>query len=228
MFFKRFLINAIFVTIVIAIACYLNEKIGFSIYGFEFTSLNFTNPLTYAAILVLSIVLSLMWGFNIGFLKKAGILVILVFVLMLVFDFYYNTNKDEKTGKYEIERKEQVEKETIVSSDTLHVGLKTIYLLSSGGTIDATCDNNGFIIKIESQNNLTSGSWSRLIYSFDTRNEYLDAIDYINKKGYRWIINHQFENEYSWNANHQISYEGSGSSMRTINTMTLSQITKVN
>lgn len=225
MFFKRVLLNMVIVSVIIAIACYLNEKVGFSISGFYFTSLDFTNPITYAAIVVLSLFLTLMTSFSLGYLRSAGIVFAIVIVLMLFFDFYYNTNQDEKTGRYITTPEEQVESKREVSSDSLHVGIKTIFLLSKGGTIDATCDND-YVIIIEAQDNETSSSWNRLIYNFSTRDEYMDALNYMNKKGYRWIINHQFETEYSWDAKHKITYEGHGDEMKTFNTMRLSTMKK--
>lgn len=226
MFIKRVLVNSILITIIIAVFCYLNEKLGFSLYGFGFSSSEFSDPLVYAAIAIIAIIYTVLSNFQIKNLSKAAWLFFLVIILMMVFDFYFDTKKNEKTGEYEIERKEQIEAEMTVSSDTLHVSLKTIYFIASGGTINATCDN-GYRIVIESQDNTSSSSWSRLIYSFSSKSDYMDAIEYINKKGYRWIINHQFENEYSWNAEHRITFEDSGSSMKIVNTMTLSQIKKV-
>lgn len=110
-------------------------------------------------------------------------------------------------------------------SDTLHVSLSSVYLISNGGKIDADCENEYQII-IESQDNQNFNSYSRLIYHFSTKEEYISALEYINRKGHRWILGHQFEKECSWNSPHEITFEKKNEKSITVNNMYLSHIKK--
>lgn len=111
-------------------------------------------------------------------------------------------------------------------SDTLHVSLSSIYLISNGGRIDADCTSD-YEIVIESRDNQNFNSYSRLIYTFPSKKEYMDALEYINQKGSRWILGHQFEKEYSLNSPHQITFEERNGTSIIVNNMWLNQIKKL-
>ena len=81
------------------------------------------------------------------------------------------------------------------SKDSMYVELKTIYLISSGGYINASCDN-GYTIFIEQQDKEHSFEHYQIDYQFKTKEDYLKALDYINTKGPRWIINNMYEEEH--------------------------------
>lgn len=142
---------------------------------------------------------------------------------------FYGFDRDSIIFIPKTENKQRAENATKTSPekkvDTLHISLSSIYLISSGGTIDADCDN-GCKIVIESQDNQNFNSYSRLTYQFDSKDEYLEALDYINQKGARWILGHQFEKEYSWNSPHQITFEKRNNSNITVNNMWLNHISK--
>lgn len=185
MFFKEFIKNSIIISLFILFCCYINEKLGFAVSEFNFSSNEFLNPYTYAAILILSLLLTL-------FTAKSGstksVLVIFGFIIVgfLSFDFYYKTDHIETTDtdEYVTSKRHTLDTVNETSEDTLHISMKTIYLIASGGTIDATCDN-GYSIIIESQDNQNSGTWRRIRYTFSTRSEYMDALEYIKAKGSR-------------------------------------------
>lgn len=162
-------------------------------------------------------------------LFKAILCIFCIIIGVLTFDFYFKSSTDEKTNKKSYTPQNRIEKKEDVTTDSLHISLPVLFMLSYGGTIDATC-NNGYKINIISISNENTNYFIKLLYTFPTKEAYLNAISYIKKKGYRWILNHQFEveSEDIWESsnkgNFKHSFEYEGSNMITVDTMWLSSI----
>ena len=156
--------------------------------------------------------------------------IIFIFVAIvlayLTFD-YYCPSKVVTSSEDPFETTREVidiyKKEKVVTKDTIHYSQAPIFLLSDGGRIEASC-NDDFKIFIESQSNENSNSYSRLYYTFKTKKEYEKAVSYIKKKGFRWIVNHQFETEYTWDAKHEITWDAKN---HMINNMYLTKMKEV-
>ncbi len=135
-----------------------------------------------------------------------------VFILIiLAFNYYFKSSvKTNSNGDWETvyEPIQKYKKEKIVTKDTIYYSQPAIFLISDGGRIEASC-NNGYKILVESQNNESSSSYSRIYYSFRTKDEYKEAISYIKKKGFRWIVNHQYsaERKVKWNLKPDITWD---------------------
>lgn len=56
MFFLKVIINAVIIGAIIALFCYLVEKVGFSIYGFQWRLVDFSDPYAIATILILAVI----------------------------------------------------------------------------------------------------------------------------------------------------------------------------
>ena len=95
-------------------------------------------------------------------------------------------------------KKKTVRGKKQVHKDSMYIELKSIYLISRVGIINATC-KDGYKIFIERQGKKSVHYYTQLFYTFKNRKDYMDALEYIEKKGYRWIINNQFSEEYFWN-----------------------------
>lgn len=143
---------------------------------------------------------------------------ILVLIILCIFgikkcrqNYYYNEHIDfTGPGGKNIEKtytkREQYNEKKEIHKDSLYVELNTIYLISSGGIIKATC-KDGYKIFIEKQDKQTAHYYTQLHYTFKNKQDYLQALDYIKQKGYRWIINNQFTEEYHWNIKQEMKYE---------------------
>lgn len=122
----------------------------------------------------------------------------------LIFYFYfsheYNNVTHYESNKYgesktTYEKRENYDSYNDETNDSVHYSQKSVYLISNGGKIEANC-SNGYKIFIESKDNRNSSSVTRLYYTFPTKEKYKEAMLYMKKKGYRWIVNYQVEKEY--------------------------------
>lgn len=210
MFIKRFLLSLLIVVIVISIACYATENAGFSIIGFSFSSKDFSNPMTIIAILVISAFFSIFISLgNPSAVGKGFLFLIIILVVGFIFMQQREATQggyDSKTSKKEKEITTQKEEtKQVRKDDVIHFSQPLIWGLTDGGTIDATCDDG---YKISIVDHPYNGGNTLLIfnYTFSTKEEYLDAVDYINRKGGRWIINNQSRLESNIHAFEQKHY----------------------
>lgn len=139
-------------------------------------------------------------------------------------EFYTFEKKDYSTGDTVKIEQNRIENKENVSGDSIHVSKSVIYYLENGGTID-TSTENGFNILIEIKDKVSSNEWYRLRYYFETEDEFLDAVSYIKKKGYRYILNHQYELE-SKNRKPKIKFEGEGADLKRYLNLTLTSMRK--
>ncbi len=137
---------------------------------------------------------------------------------------FYNFEKIDASGNTVKIKQNRIENSERVSDDSIHVSKSVIYYLSNGGTID-TDTENGYNIFIKIKDKGCSNEWYRLKYFFETKDEYLDAISYIKKKGYRNILDNQYQVELK-NRNPKIKFEGDGADLIRVINLSLSSIRK--
>lgn len=137
---------------------------------------------------------------------------------------FYTFEKRDASGNTVKIKKNRIENSESVSIDSIHVSKSVIYYICNGGTID-TDTENGYNILIKIKDKVSSNEWYRLSYNFETEDEYLDAISYIKKKGYRNILDNQYQVEFK-NRKPKIKFEGDGADLIRVINLSLSSIRK--
>lgn len=77
----------------------------------------------------------------------------------------------------------------------LNLSLNIIPCFHNGGNIQAKEKDQSIVITIKLYDRKLD--WAKLVYKFSNREDYLAAIRYIREKGYRWILDNQYDVEYA-------------------------------
>ena len=130
-------------------------------------------------------------------LTPVFVVVGIVCFFVLRYEFKHDVDYDED-GNQVVTKNFEFEDSEESSGYDYHASLPTIMLIQEGGRIDADYDD--LRIEILSQNDQNELHMTKLIYQFNSRSDYLDALKYIKSKGKRYIINRQseIENKYEY------------------------------
>lgn len=146
-------------------------------------------------------------------MKKILFFVLCMGIIWYLYDSHEYYNKEhieiDKYGEVEktYEKIKNYDSYLDETSDSVRYSQKAIFLFSNGGKIEANC-SNGYKIFIESKGNKqSSSSIMRIYYTFPTKQKYDEALAYIRRKGYRWIVNYQTEKEWYTGIEREVSIE---------------------